>query len=63
MASPRAVRPLDIILFIVPMREQDSRCMGFGPVSWGLSFPAGVRLTIVLLVWPVDSDMPIMMAF
>jgi hypothetical protein len=36
-------------------------CMGLRPVSWGLSFPAGVRLIVVLLVvvWPVVSDMPI----
>ena len=32
-----------LMLLIVPVRVQDSRCMGLGPVSWGLSIPAGVR--------------------
>jgi hypothetical protein len=35
--------------------------MGLGSVSWDLSIPSGVRLMAVLLVvvWPVVSDMPI----
>ena len=51
----------DVVFFIVSVRVQDSRCMGLGPVSWGLSIPAGVRCLVVLLVavWPVVSDMPI----
>jgi hypothetical protein len=43
------------------VRVQDSRCMGPGSVSWDFTIPAGVRLLVVLLVvvWPVVSDMPI----
>jgi hypothetical protein len=46
---------------IVPVRVQDSRCMGLGSVSWDFLIPSGVRLMVVLLVvvWPVISDMPI----
>jgi hypothetical protein len=49
-----------LMLLIVPVRVQDSLYMGLGPVSWGLSFPAGVGLIVVLLVvvWPGASDMP-----
>jgi hypothetical protein len=50
------------MLLIVPARVQDSRCMGLGSVSWDVWIPAGVRLySVVLLVvvWPVVSDMPI----
>jgi hypothetical protein len=46
---------------IIPVRVQDSQCMGLGSVSWDISIPAGVGLLVVLLVvvWPVVSDMPI----
>jgi hypothetical protein len=49
------------MLLIVPVRVQDSRCMGLGLVSLELSIPSGVGLMVVLLVvmWPVVSDMPI----
>jgi hypothetical protein len=35
--------------------------MGLGSVSWDISVPSDVRLLVVLLVvvWPVVSDMPI----
>jgi hypothetical protein len=48
-------------MFIVPVRVQDSWCMGLELVSWDLSIPSGVRLVAVLLVvvWPVASNMPI----
>jgi hypothetical protein len=50
-----------VMMLIVPVRVQKSRCMGLGSVSWDLSIPSGVRLVVVLLVvvWPVVSDMPI----
>jgi hypothetical protein len=50
-----------MMLFIVPVRVQDSQCMGFRLVSWDISFLSGVRLLVVLLVvvWPVVFDMPI----
>jgi hypothetical protein len=50
-----------MMLLIVPVRVQDSRCMGLESVSWDLLIPSGVRLMVVLLVvvWPVVSDMPI----
>jgi hypothetical protein len=49
------------MLLIVPVRVQDSRCMGLGSVSLDILIPAGVRLLEVLLVvvWPVVSDIPI----
>jgi hypothetical protein len=54
-----------MMLLIVPVRVQDSRCMGPPSVSWDFTIPAGVRLLVVLLVvvWPVVSDMPIYGAF
>jgi hypothetical protein len=54
-----------MMLLIVPGRVQDSRCMGPGLVSWDFTIPASVRLLVVLLVvvWPVVSDMPIYSAF
>jgi hypothetical protein len=50
-----------MMLLIVPVSVQDSRCMGPGSVSCDFMIPAGVRLLVVLLVvvWPVVSDMPI----
>jgi hypothetical protein len=50
-----------MMLLIVPVRVQDSRCMGPGSVSWDFTIPAGVRLLVILLVvmWPVVSSMPI----
>jgi hypothetical protein len=50
-----------MMLLFVPVRVQDSRCMGLGSVSWDLSIVSGVRLMVVLLlvVWPVVSDMSI----
>jgi hypothetical protein len=50
-----------MMLLIVSVRVQDSRCMGLESVSWDLLIPSGVRLMVVLLVivWPVVSDMPI----
>jgi hypothetical protein len=52
------------VLF-VPVRVQDSRCMGLGSVSWDIWILAGARLIVVLLVvvWPVVSDMPIQDGF
>jgi hypothetical protein len=49
------------MLLIVPVRVQDSRCMGLGLVSWDIWIPAGVRRIVVLLevVWPIVSNMPI----
>jgi hypothetical protein len=39
--------------------------MGLGSVSWDIWISADVRLIVVLLVvvWPIDSDMPIYDAF
>jgi hypothetical protein len=50
-----------MMFLIVPVRVQDSRCMGPGSVSLDFTNPAGVRLLVVLLVvmWPVVSDIPI----
>jgi hypothetical protein len=50
-----------MMLLIVPVRVQDSGCMGRGLVSWDFAIPAGVGLLVVLLVviWPVVSEMPI----
>jgi hypothetical protein len=50
-----------MMLLIVPVRVQDSRCMGLESVSCNLLTPSGVRLMVVLLVvvWPVVSNMPI----
>jgi hypothetical protein len=50
-----------MMLLIVSVRVQDSRCMGPGLVSWDFTIPAGVRLLVVLLVVmsPVVSSMPI----
>jgi hypothetical protein len=50
-----------MMLLIVPVRVQDSRCMGLGSVSWDISVLFGVRLLVVLLVvmWPVISNMAI----
>jgi hypothetical protein len=47
-----------MIMLIVPVRVQDSRCMGPRSVSWDFMIPAGVRLLVVLLevVWPIVSD-------
>jgi hypothetical protein len=49
------------MVLIVPVRVLDSWCMDVGPVSWGLSNPADVRLIVVLLVvvWPLVSNIPI----
>jgi hypothetical protein len=50
------------MLLIVPVRVQDSWCIGLGSVSWDILVPSGVRVLVVLLVvvvWPVVSDMPI----
>jgi hypothetical protein len=46
---------------IIPVRVQDSRCMGLGSVSWYISISDGVGFLVVLLLvmWPVVSDMPI----
>jgi hypothetical protein len=54
-----------MMLLIVPVRVQDSRCTGPGSVSWDFTIPASVRLLVVLLivVWPVVSDMPIYNGF
>jgi hypothetical protein len=51
-----------MMLLIVPVRVQDSRCMSLGLVSWDILILAGVRLLVVLLVvvWPVVSNMPIL---
>jgi hypothetical protein len=48
-----------MVLLIVLVRVQDSRCMGPGSVSWDFTIPVGVRLLVVLLVvvWPLVSDM------
>jgi hypothetical protein len=50
-----------VMMLIVPVRVQDSLSMGLGWVSWDISVPSGVSLLVVLLVvvWPVVSDMPI----
>jgi hypothetical protein len=50
-----------MMLLIVFVKVQDSGCMGLGSVSWDLLIPFGVRLMVVLLVvvWPIVSDMPI----
>jgi hypothetical protein len=50
-----------MMLLIVPVRMQDSRCMGLGSVSWDFEIPASVGLLVVLLVvmWPIVFDMPI----
>jgi hypothetical protein len=37
-----------LMLLIVPVRMQVSRCMGLGLVSWDIMIPAGVRLLVVL---------------
>jgi hypothetical protein len=42
-----------MMLLIVPVRVQDSRCMGLGSVSWDIS------VVLLIVVWPVVSDMPI----
>jgi hypothetical protein len=49
------------MLLIVPVRVQDSRCMGLGLVSWDILFLSSVRLLVVFLVvvWPVVSNMAI----
>jgi hypothetical protein len=47
-----------MMLLIVLVRVQDSRCMGLGSVSWDLLIPSGVRL-LVVVVWPIVCDMPI----
>jgi hypothetical protein len=49
------------MLLIVHVTVQDCRCMGLGSVSWDFLIPAYVRLLVLLLVvmWPVVSDMPI----
>jgi hypothetical protein len=54
-----------MMLLFVPVRVQDSWCMGLGLVSWEISVPSGARLLVVLLVvmWPVVSDMPIYEGF
>jgi hypothetical protein len=45
------------MLFIVPVRVKDSRCMGPRLVSWDFTIPAGVRLLVgvLVVVWPVVS--------
>jgi hypothetical protein len=50
-----------MMLLIVPVKVQDSWCMGLGSVSWDVSIPSGMGLTLVFIVvvWPVVSDMPI----
>jgi hypothetical protein len=49
-----------MMLLIVPVRVQDSWCMGLGLASLDISVPSGVGLLVVLLVvWPVVSNMPI----
>jgi hypothetical protein len=50
-----------MVLLIVPLRVQDSLCIGLRSVSWDISVSSGVRLLVVILVvmWPVVSDMPI----
>jgi hypothetical protein len=45
-----------MLLLIVPVRVQDSRCMGPRSVYWDFTIPAGVLLVVVR---PVVSDMPI----
>jgi hypothetical protein len=54
-----------MVLLIVYVRVEDSRCMGLGLVSWDILVPSGVRLLVVLLVvvWPIVSDMPIYYGF
>jgi hypothetical protein len=56
-----AYKSVMMMLLIVPVRVQDSRCMGLGSVSWDISVPSGVGLLVALLVvvWPVVSDVPI----
>jgi hypothetical protein len=39
-----------MMLLIVPVGVQDSRCVGPGSVSWDFTILAGVRLLVVLLV-------------
>jgi hypothetical protein len=39
-----------MLLLIVPVRVQDSRCMGPRSDYWDFTIPAGVILLIVLLV-------------
>jgi hypothetical protein len=48
-----------LMLLIVPVRMQDSWCMGPGLASWGLLITASVRLLVVLLVvmWTVVSHL------
>jgi hypothetical protein len=43
---------------IVPVRVQDSRCVGLASVSWDILVPFDVRLMVVLLVvvWAIFSD-------
>jgi hypothetical protein len=50
-----------LLLLIVPVRKQDSPCMGLGPVSGDFSIPARVGLLRLLIVvmWPVVYDLPI----
>jgi hypothetical protein len=50
-----------MMFLIVPVRVEDSRCMGLGSVFWDISVPSDVRLLVVLLLvmWPVVYDMPI----
>jgi hypothetical protein len=50
-----------MMLSFVPVRVQDSRCMGLRSVSWDFLSPAGLGLLVVLLVvmWPIVPDMPI----
>jgi hypothetical protein len=50
-----------MMLLIVPVRVQNTWCMGPGSVPWDFTISASVRLLVVLLVvvWPVVSDMPI----
>jgi hypothetical protein len=50
-----------MMLLIVPVRVQDSPCMGLGLVSWDISILSAAGLLVVLLVvvWPFVSDMPI----
>jgi hypothetical protein len=45
---------LFLLLVIVPVRVQDSRCKGLGPVSWGLLIPAGI-----VVAWSIFSNLPI----
>jgi hypothetical protein len=50
-----------LMLLIVFVRVQDSRCMGLRSISWDILIPASVRLLVVILVviWPVVSNVPI----